>query len=565
MGESAEQGFIPDNNFCFYRPLPFKNRIMAKKLLLLDIGTDSVYYLVARKFKEKMYVQQWGMESLQHDQLDRYRSLEVALKLIREKVYRSGMAVQVSFFSPDINIRQLVVPHLKDAEIEKIILYKNKSDLPSFTEDTLWKYEVLEKFNEGNTPKVRVLVLVVPREVVKMHMDILQQAGLAPEVLLPRPFAFRGAYQELIHHKEVDILIDISSDTTQICFMKNGNLTLVRNFAVGISNLQKAIANGNGNASKEEKAERESSDTGEVNASDLKARLHQKVNKLKSHHNPLLQELLSEILRSVEFFKSKNSGHEISHVYLSGEGVKLSSLFTYLKYNLPYPVDWLSLQFSEENTIHTQYSEYAGSLGIGLASAGRMNLVPKEIRSRQLFRNLSFFALLVMLAAGGLMALHTFSLKKQISILQSRTLETEQAYLNLDPLEQQYQDELKIVKETQNEKNLLLAPVKPVPELIEVMKLFSNELPEQVRLNRLQFNTIPPAAGKKNIAAEQQNSRYRIKAIGIIKGDYLVADVNLINFIQHLKHLNYFRDIRLVSKSKQADKQRFEFEIECFL
>ena len=146
----------------------------------------------------------------------------------------------------------------------------------------------------------------------------------------------------------------------------------------------------------------------------------------------------------------------------------------------------------------------------------------------------------------------------------------QQRYEELNPVERIYDEFLKNINQVERKKNQLLIPVKPVPELLRTMKLFSNEVPDGIRLTSFRFTNFQPVSKRTKSAAkgaptEEIHYKYRVGIIGQITGEYLMGDVRLINFMNHLNDLGYFKNIKLLNKRKQPENRLFEFELEAYL
>ncbi len=559
----------------FYRKLGFTQSLVAQTSLAIDIGTDRIQYLVVKRTNGKLYVKSWGIEELNQEELDRYRSMEISLKYIHSKVYRSGMNVQVGFFSPDINIRQVVIPKLKPAEIRKTLLYKNRTDLTNFNEDAHWTYEILESFTENDTEKIRVLVTVVPGEIIDIYLDILQRAGFKPNSLIPRPFAFLSAYQQMVLDKHNDVLIDINSDVTQICFFVDGKLRFVRNFAIGSNNLKKAIKTNSGNGNGKENGNRlriETTDADskktpvpeKADSTDIRKRLLQKVQMLQSKQNPLLQVLLGEIMRSLEFFRGSRDEYPIDNIYITGIGLQLEAVYPYLKNRINYPLHILSPKFKLYSDSPVEYAEFTGAIGIATNTDKKLNMVPQEFKQREIFKNLNILISAIFIIFLIFATYLTLLEKSRLSSFRQSEKLLKEQYLTINPVERVYFQLIQQIREVEQEKRQFLAPIKPVPELIQVMKLFSNEVPAEIRLTALEFN-LYHSDDRKSSKNNSESYRYRVGIMGQINSNFLMGDVILINFINHLDDLGYFKRIHLKKKFKDPENKLFEFELEAFL
>jgi type IV pilus assembly protein PilM len=563
----------------FFKPLPFSKKLSAKNVLAIDIGTDQIHYIVGKKNKNTIHIKKWGSEELNTEELDRFRSIEIALKYIKDIAFRRGMAVYVGFFSPDINIRQLVLPKLKPKELRNTIFFKNKTDLPNFSDDVIWDYSILETFTENNSEKVRVLVTVVPRDIIDMYLDVLKRARLKPDSLVPRPFALLSAYKKLIIEPGNHVLVDIGRNTTQICFFTERKLRAVRNFAVGSNNLLKAIQNEE-NSEKEKhsylKFDAQSSPIGEPEGENksplnMRERLLKKVESIKSKHNPILHVLLNEIFRSLEFFRGSEDEYYISKVFVSGAGLQIESVMPFLKNGIHYPVKAISPQFSKKDTNYHEYSDFIGVVGLGLLLDKRLNMLPEEFRQKELFKNLNKITGIIIFFTLVYLSFITY-LNKSESNQYTRSIKNiENQYNQLNPVEKIHKDLLEQISEIENQKQELLSFIIKDAQLIETLKLFSNELPPEIRLNSLEFSRyISPETPRKRANSNEDSQpsttfKYLIGINGQITGEYFMGDIILINFINKLNDLGYFKKIDLLNKEKNPEQQKFIFQLELFL
>ncbi len=566
QAEEIERARIEADN-TFFSGLPLIKKMSARKCLAIDISTHHIKYLIYKKSGTAVHVLKSGVEEIPTDGANRYRSLELSLKYLRSRFYKKSMDVQVTFFSPDINIRPMVLPNLKPDELKNSILYKNKTDLPNFSENDYWRYQVLETYTENDVEKCKVLVTVAPAELVDFHMDVLLKSGIKPSYLIPKPFSFSAAYRQMVRLKGNDVLVDIEDDITQICFFADGKLQYVRNFAIGANNLKKAIASsgsgpesvaGNGDNGAGEKSNADP-------AQSIRERLQNQVKSLKNKQNPLLQVLMSEINRSLEFFKSGNNQVEMNNLFISGQGLKIEAVFPYIKNRLQHPVYALVPKFESDLDDDTSFSEYTAVLGAALFSEKELNMVPKEYRTREIFRNLNVLVTFLILLTAGWGSFSFWYKAKELHDYSRLSVETQKNYYRLNPVEVQYHETLQQIGALDHERSQLLKMVTPDPELLRTLKLFSNEVPANIRLTELQFAPAPKEIPPDGQTTDPEAYRFQVEIIGQVTGDYLNGDVILINFMNHLENLRHFKKLKLQKKTKQIENKLYEFEIEGFL
>ncbi len=538
-----------DTNNKFYRPLTFAQKMQARKSLAIDIDVDKIRFIVLEKANNHIQIKSWGIQRFPHESHNRYRSLHVALENIKKKYYKSGMEVYASIFTPEINVRQIVLPYIqKKAELEKAIYFKNRSDLPNFNEHSVCRYDVIEHFQENSVDKVKLMVVVVPGNTINKILNVFRYTNIDLKRLMPRPLALHAAYQHILPEHQNDLLIDISYDLTQICYVKKGRLYGVSNLSMGSRNLEVSI-----HPQKEEEAvnplfsQKDKSESGAPEGdmkSQLKKRLKQKITDLKTKQNPVLHTYFSEILRVLSHFQGKGNNNLIDRIFLSGYGIRKESLIPYLKSRLNIPMYLLMPQFSKNNSEQSiAHSEYFVTIGTALSKNKAFNLITKEYLQEKLLKKANVLG--VLLLALGIAGFGYFHVLQERIINQKAHMvsQLQQEYQQLNPIEGKYQELEQKLNQLQTQNQQLTSYFKePVP-VVEVMKLFSNETPPEIRLTRLSFIR---GTGDN----DEENQAYKVSVECTIEGPLLKADVIIIDFINHLKELDYFKSIGLDHKRK---------------
>ncbi len=550
----------------FHKPLPFVKKLDARKVLSLDIDVDKVRYVVAKKSGNYLQTLRWGVQKFPSEESNRLKALQIALENIHAKIYKPGMQVYASIFSPDINIRQVLMPKMRrKSELKNALYYKNQNDLQNFDEDSIWTYEIVEEFEEEGTTRQRILISVAPAKTVRKYLDIFENANMVLSNLVPRQAAILAAYSKMCAGDKSDMVVDISYDYSQICFIKNGRFEYFRNVGIGARNLEVIIRSDDKKATEgNEKKYPDKKRADEGNADAIRSRLLSKIKDLQEKQNPVLHTFFSEILRSIAFIQGRKKNNYIDRLVISGYGIRKESLVPYLKNRLKMPIIIMAPQLSESAAQPLQYGEFFTAIGTILQSRKTFSLLPEQYHNRVTFRKINWFlTFLIILGAGGL----SFYSHLQNTILQNQrqlVAQYQKEYDKLNPVEGMYKDLVDQIAEVNAENQALLGFVEQQPPMLEVMKIFSNETPPEIIFENYHFYPVDEKAkGMKN--AENKGERYRIDIEGIIKSELLVGDVILIDYINHLNDLNYFKNIQLNYKQKDPEKNITMFGVRLTL
>ncbi len=548
----------------FYFPLPLIKRLNSQRLLSLDIDVDKIRYLVVRKYGKRLKAEEWGIQKFPQESTQAFRPLQIALENIKRRLYKPGTETRVTFFSTDLLFKNEVFPVMKKKkELEQAIFYRYKDELKHFkNNEFIWSYYVVDEFEEQGVKKQRLQIVFAPEQTVQRFIYIFHHLKLPITYLLPRPMSLVLAYNYMVEEPKSDLLINISYDFTQICYLKSGQLIYLRNLGLGAHNLEVMIKNDdkivpdtNLTVSKDQNKEG-------TPQSILKKRLQDKLKDLKAKQNPVLHTFFSEILRSIAFIQGNNRKNYIDRIILTGYGILKESLIPYLKSRLSLPLFVMMPKFKKSSSEELlRFGEYTAVLGATLADKDGINLLPKKflemLTLSKINKWVNFIIILVVLIFGYL-SFFQYSIIKQKK-LQIDKLEKE--YQALNPFEQSYKKLLQLIGDVQKEKQTLQNKINRKPPVLEMMRLFSNLTPKPIRLTTFVFSKIQNNGKLINENASKDLPKFSINISGEIYGDLVDGNVTLINYINSLNNLRLFKKINLDQKEKDVQQKKIRFSL----
>lgn len=131
--------------------------------------------------------------------------------------------------SPKIVIRELIFPQMSNQELIESVKWKIKEHLMFPIEEAIIDAKIIEKIIDGSLKRLKVLVAVVPKEVVLEHIYILRLAGVTPHVTTIAPLALENFFEhQKIIKKEVFATLEIAPHGTAINIYKNKKLCFTR-------------------------------------------------------------------------------------------------------------------------------------------------------------------------------------------------------------------------------------------------------------------------------------------------------------------------------------------------
>jgi Tfp pilus assembly PilM family ATPase len=556
----------------------FVQSLSAQNFISIDIDIDSIRYIIGTSSGRSIFVKDMGIAIIPSEGDNHDKAVKLTLDNIKANVYKSGYNIHTSFFSPDVTLRQYTVPKMRKAsELKNALFYMLQSDLPGFNEDSEWRYKIIDRPHEEDSNLENVIVLVVPGKVIHKYMGLLNSAGLAPATLVPRAVAVAQGFNRMVNNNIADMVVDISYDITHICYMRYGQLEFTRSLATGASNLEIAVHEKQdkilGPDSFQLKEEDGVSKKGALRPEMIRKVLTQRLRSLQAHQNPVLQLFKNELQHSLDHFDSLDKNQKVERIFLTGYGVQKESLLFFLKNNMKIPVFVLSPKLTENGTDVLKSGRYFSTLGTVADPKDVFNLVPQAYRSEVMFQRLNYIVGSLFILTIAIMGYLTNLSYKNIDRLTVEFEQVNKKYEELNPVEVEYQsiqaDIQKLIKDQEKFKKIIIdsAPI------LEILKLISNETPEQIILTELSLNSSnlvkmrrkKGRKSKKEKSVKDKNTSYSIRISGTVNGDYLMSDVILINYIDHLKNLEYFTSIDVADKNKKNAKQKMQFEIKAKL
>ncbi len=138
--------------------------------------------------------------------------------------------------------RYLSLPSHNDAELEQMVELQAINNTPYAREDVSIDSVVLEKDDTGHS---KVLVIIVPKDVIDRQISILSLAGIMPNIV---SLSSLGLLQWYLHHesqsssdsKGATALINLDKKSSEICICYSGKMAFSRSVRLGLDDLDES-------------------------------------------------------------------------------------------------------------------------------------------------------------------------------------------------------------------------------------------------------------------------------------------------------------------------------------
>ncbi len=253
------------------------------------------------------------------------RSDQKKLADVLSRLYdASGMKnKKVVMALPEFSVftRFLELPGVKKEELTDAVYYEAKQYIPLPLNEVQLSYVPIGFNTEKNAP--RVLVVAAARKVVDIYVNIAMDAGLDLVSIETESVAIgRAMYRST--GKKALVMLDFGANSTDMSIISEGYLVFSQSIVIGSDSFTQAIVN-------KFNFEYQRAEEFKRNYGVVPTVLEGKIYSVLS---PILESIMVEVRRGVEFYKSRTLSIPPTEYILSGDGAMLPGLKEYVSKSL---------------------------------------------------------------------------------------------------------------------------------------------------------------------------------------------------------------------------------------
>jgi type IV pilus assembly protein PilM len=309
----------------------------------------------------------------------------------------NAQEVHVSVGGSPVAIRRIRVPPMSARELPEAVKWQVKDSLPFPVEETVLDFRIVGEVWEKDLKKTDVLVAAASKPFLQELIATIERCGVRVASISPTPAALWSCVSSLIpeaNHGSV-VLVEIGSELTHVAIVKDGQLRVVRDLAIGSASMTQAlvgvVASERGeiviDRSMAESFKRRYgvlTETSEGVTEEGVPLFH-----IASLMRPVLENLLTEMSRFLDFYKVQMEEEGVSRVLLCGGGATLRSLQPFLADGLGVTVELFNpllrltdrVQSLEAEQISEGGPRLAVAVGLALNHGQGLNVLPLAART----------------------------------------------------------------------------------------------------------------------------------------------------------------------------------------
>lgn len=329
--------------------MDFIKRLFGKKGETggLDLGTFSIKMAQVDKTSTGYKLTRLAQEStpamtIKDGQIIDARVLGDTVRTILSEQNMTMTRVVGAVSGQSVVIRPINMTRMNERELQNAIRFEAERYLPYSVSEAQIKGTILRKSLEGDEKSMEVLLVAAPNEMVTNTQEVIRLADVTPLAIDLEPFALVRAVEmgigisEDISHQTI-ALINIGASSTSINIFKDGILRHNRTITTAGNSFTKAIGQSL-NLSFEE-AEKIKKEKGVIRVEKDATPVAPTTMRIFNVILPVLSELVVEIQRSFDYYRSRYRGETVDLVILSGGTSRFKNISQYMSSELGIPTE----------------------------------------------------------------------------------------------------------------------------------------------------------------------------------------------------------------------------------
>jgi len=330
----------------------------------IDFGNHSVKAVELSGLPEKPALVNFGSQRTPHGVMNsadetHKNQLADAVKTLFSTSKIKTKEVVMALPESSVFTRFLEFPGVKEDELENAVYYQAKEYIPMPIEEVQMSYVSLGYNQERNAYKV--LLIAAPKKAIEIYVSVAEKAGLISIVIETESVAMGRAMFRATGMKHV-IMLDFGATSTDMSIMLDGQLVFSQSIAIGSDSLTQAIVNKFN--FEYQQAEEYKRNYGVV-PNILEGKMY-------STLSPILDAVLTEVNRGVEFYKNKTLSPMPKNILLSGDGALLPGLGEYISKAMTVDAlvsdPWKNIEIPDKfkNIVSKSGASYSVAIGLAL-------------------------------------------------------------------------------------------------------------------------------------------------------------------------------------------------------
>lgn len=307
-----------------------------KAIIGLDIGSHSIKIAQITEIAGSRFLEKAGLKLIDPEMIVDGTIMDAGgiSEAIRELLQEEEITTQdvtLSVSGHSVIVKKILLPFMSEDELEETIKWEAEQYIPFDINDVNIDYAIMNTtVDDSGGEQMSILLVAVKKEKLNEYTSVVMDCGLNPVIVDVDVFALENMYCNNydISDNEIAAIINIGASVMNISILREGNFAFTRDISIGGLHYTEEIQ-------KELGLNYEEAEAAKCNPQQAPGDTAETVKNIISNLN---MEVVSEIIRSFDFFKTSSTEDQVSQIYLSGGGSKIIGLVPFLEEKLEIEV-----------------------------------------------------------------------------------------------------------------------------------------------------------------------------------------------------------------------------------
>ncbi|QEK12131.1 type IV pilus assembly protein PilM [Crassaminicella thermophila] len=323
--------------------------MFSKNVLSVDIGTYNIKMVVGKYINNNVIIDNvFSLPTppnvVQDGQITNIDKLkDIIYDALKNRKIKTKKVI-FTLESTSIITRELLLPYVKEKDLEQMLEYEIQQQFPTTLEEYVIQYKKLEEVDEIDSKKIRILVATLPKIIAQNYLELVKKLNLKPIAL----DSHSNAISKLFHKNvkindeqvsknenaiEINIdknaldenktiaIVDLGYENININIIDDGILKFSRLLTVGGKEIDIHIAN-----------------TFNISLKDAEKKKRENVMLYDNIIRSCVNDWIEEMQRIFKYYTSRKPGNKIDKIYLLGGQANLTDIDQYFKENFYIPI-----------------------------------------------------------------------------------------------------------------------------------------------------------------------------------------------------------------------------------
>ena len=310
--------------------LPEKKR----KVVAFDMGSSTIKIVEGTYYKNDLTIEKYIIIPTPKDAIidgEIKKEEELCGKLstiLKENGIKAKYGICTTNSSLIIN-REILIPKVEEEEMDTVIRYEIQQYLPINLEDYILQGTIISEQEVDGIVKLNIRVIAYPEKIARGYYNLLLKLQLKSYALdvnynaINKFINLSEIKNEFINPNETFVFIDFGASSIDVNIYNKGQLDFTRIIKDCGNEIDEMLIERNGLKVNETRKFKEKN-----------IDLNEKLDPVNILTREIVDEWIEKIEKIIQFYKNRNMGNELNHIFVFGGSSKLNGLEEYMTQKL---------------------------------------------------------------------------------------------------------------------------------------------------------------------------------------------------------------------------------------